>query len=153
MVGLSFHATEDTHAVHTKRGTQKPGCTRCSGSRLAVELRESTYLQHGHVNNTNAVVVASPTFGEFTWVCSKRRRAWSGVRERRRILRFTRINLLRWPRLRRSTEQLLRPQDVASAVMASVADQEQNPATPNPSIEGTSTSKLRLLAAAPHVKR
>jgi hypothetical protein len=25
--------------------------------------------------------------------------------------------------------------------------------TPNPSIEGTSTSKLRLLAAAPHVKR
>ena len=24
---------------------------------------------------------------------------------------------------------------------------------PNPSIEGTSTSKLRLLAAAPHVKR
>jgi len=26
-------------------------------------------------------------------------------------------------------------------------------ATPNPSIEGTSTSKLRLLAAAPHVKR
>ena len=26
-------------------------------------------------------------------------------------------------------------------------------ARPNPSIEGTSTSKLRLLAAAPHVKR
>jgi hypothetical protein len=26
-------------------------------------------------------------------------------------------------------------------------------AGPNPSIEGTSTSKLRLLAAAPHVKR
>jgi hypothetical protein len=26
-------------------------------------------------------------------------------------------------------------------------------ASPNPSIEGTSTSKLRLLAAAPHVKR
>ena len=25
--------------------------------------------------------------------------------------------------------------------------------TPNPSIEGTSPSKLRLLAAAPHVKR
>ena len=24
---------------------------------------------------------------------------------------------------------------------------------PNPSIEGTSTSRLRLLAAAPHVKR
>jgi hypothetical protein len=28
-----------------------------------------------------------------------------------------------------------------------------NRARPNPSIEGTSTSKLRLLAAAPHVKR
>ena len=27
------------------------------------------------------------------------------------------------------------------------------PGAPNPSIEGTSTSKLRLLAAAPHVKR
>ena len=37
--------------------------------------------------------------------------------------------------------------------VAEVRRRYPHPATPNPSIEGTSTSKLRLLAAAPHVKR
>ena len=35
----------------------------------------------------------------------------------------------------------------------SLAGSARYSATPNPSIEGTSTSRLRLLAAAPHVKR
>ena len=33
------------------------------------------------------------------------------------------------------------------------AEPASPPETPNPSIEGTSTIRLRLLAAAPHVKR
>jgi len=135
---------------------QELGCSCCSDLRLIIRLRkfgriegwgEFARLRCSHAS------LASPKFVELTRVRSKWRRAWSGVCERRRILRVTRFNVLRWPRLRRSKEQLLRSQDVALLVATFMAERVPIPATPNPSIEGTSNSGLRPPLAAPHVKR
>jgi len=155
-------AKEGTYAVHTKRSMQKPGCSCCSGLRLVVRLRksgriesrtESPWVRYADASSTNAVVAARPKIVEFTWVRSKQRRAWSGVCERRRVLRVPGVNVLRWPRLRRSKEQFLRSQNLASLVATVIAERKPNAATPNPSIEGTSNIWFRQLSAAPHVKR
>ncbi len=139
VVGLRFQASSGgTYAVHPKRSTQKPSCSCSSGLRLVGWLRQ---------------FVTGPKIVEFTWARGKQRRAWSGVRERRRVLRISGVSVLRWPRLRWSEEWLLRSQNLASLAAAFMAEREPNPAPPNLSIEGASTSKLRLLAAAPHVKR
>ena len=63
---------------------------------------------------------------------------WSSWREHR-------WNAQRWSRWSRRQWLSMRPTAIPQTSVLSVR--------PNPSIEGTSTIRLRLLAAAPHVKR